>query len=100
MLARLADYRPDLAEAIAALAEPAAAAAAEPPPPTDLSIGAADSVESFLTLLYGLPAAGEKKVSCAGMKTAALSLHHRCFDDATMDLGNFCRARNVFARRC
>lgn len=57
VLSRLANCKPDLADLIASLEVTAAIGAAILPPPRDKKIlGVADSVESFLQLLYASPA--------------------------------------------
>ncbi|VVE51763.1 FRG domain-containing protein [Pandoraea anhela] len=56
VLRRLADLKPDLAHLVVAQETPAAGAVAIQPPPRDKRIlGVADSVESFLQLLYSSP---------------------------------------------
>lgn len=55
ILRKLAQLKPELATAIAGLKLDLGNAAAEPPPRTKNTIGIANSVETFLQLLYGLP---------------------------------------------
>jgi hypothetical protein len=75
ILAKLAQLKPELADAVTGPIEPdLAAAAAEPPPRTKNTIGIADSVEAFLQLLYGLPAKGSTETFFRGHEDGRFEL--------------------------
>jgi hypothetical protein len=75
ILARLAELKPELADAVAGQLEPdQAAAAAEPPPRAKNTIGIATNVEAFLQLLYGLPAKGSTETFFRGHEDARFEL--------------------------
>jgi hypothetical protein len=75
VLARLAEIKPDLAHLIADQGALAADDAEIQPPPRDKKIlGVADSVETFLQLLYGSPAKAETETFFRGHSDARYEL--------------------------
>jgi hypothetical protein len=75
ILTKLVRFKPELAKAVAGQLEPdLATAAARPPPRTKKTIGIADSVETFLKLLYGLPAKGSTETFFRGHEDAQFEL--------------------------
>ncbi|WP_173977738.1 FRG domain-containing protein, partial [Magnetospirillum sp. UT-4] len=72
----LARFKPELANAVTAVLGPGplAGATAEPPPRTKNTIGAANSVEAFLQLLYDYPAKESTETFFRGHEDARFEL--------------------------
>jgi hypothetical protein len=74
ILAKLAQLKPELADAVTDQVSPDLSAAAEPPPRTKNTIGIAESVEAFLQLLYGLRAKGSTETFFRGHEDGRFEL--------------------------